>query len=142
MAENLNLLPDEKIILIFKGFNLTNKRIIRFSKNTFESLLLEQIDSFHYVKKDYKILIFLSVLSILLGVVLTYSNSYRPHYELMTMGFVAAIVLIVAYFVTLKEALLINSFNSYIAIKAHGNNMSEMYKFVNETITQKELLKK
>ncbi len=132
MAENLILLPNEQIISTFKGFNLTNKRVFTYSNKTFDCLLLESIDSIHYVKKDYKLLLVLSIISLFL--------SFTQVGDFRIIGFFIAIGFFVAYFVTLKEALKINSCNSYIYILASGNNMSEMNKFVNEIITQMEML--
>ena len=130
----MNLMPDEKILLESdpKGLILTTHRIRSkdevVGNAQIKSIMLEELASCAIVQSSNSILLVLAVLCLFLGFLITAGS--RGEGAPLVLGFILALVLVLAYFASRQQVLALASAGTTIRTNAKGMKLQAVKEFM------------
>lgn len=130
----MNHMPDEKILLESdpKGLILTTHRIRSedeaMGNARIKSIMLEELASCAIVQSSNNLLLGLAALCLLIGVLITASS--RGDSGPLAIGFVIALILVLAYFVSRQQVLELASAGATIRTDTKGMKLQAVEQFI------------
>jgi len=135
--EALKLMDDEHLIKTYMEFNLTNKRVYRYSQSMHDFILLDSIDSVEFFQMNKPIFLIAGALSLLAGIYINFSDLYNYTKYYIPLVFIGLILMFV-YFYTRKEILRIISRNHRMTIPLNKEDLENAQDFINAMVKAKE----
>jgi hypothetical protein len=134
---SMNLMPNESVLFESQGRSLiltTNRvryQVETFGNSVIKSIMLEELASCAMVHSSNTLLLVLAGICLALGFLVAASG--RQNEAGLVIGFILAVIFVIAYFASRRQVLALASAGTTILVNTQGMNVDAAKQFIEQT---------